>query len=133
MSRYLLRLWGHGARAQAIDMVKRAPQGWLVRIEEPKRNKEQNDKMWAMLTDISIQVEHHGQRYTPEDWKLIFLAALNQEIRMAPSLSGSGMVPLGRSSSKLSKSEFSDLLELINAFAAEKGVVFNNEIEEQAA
>ena len=43
-------------------------------------------------------------------------------MRMVPNLDGNGFVSLGRSSSALSKEEFSDLMELIAAFAAERGV-----------
>ncbi len=81
--------------------------------------------MWAMLTDISRQVEWHGQRLMPEDWKLIFMSALNQELRLVPNIEGNGFVQLGRSSSKLSKAEMSDLTELIAMFGAKNNVIFN--------
>jgi hypothetical protein len=47
-------------------------------------------------------------------------------MRLVPSLDGTGVVNLGRSSSNLSKSEFSDLLELIHEFGARHGVVFHD-------
>ena len=50
------------------------------------------------------------------------MAALNQEMRVVPNITGNGFVPLGRSSSKLSKEEFGQLIELIQVFAAERGV-----------
>jgi hypothetical protein len=39
---------------------------------------------------------------------------------VVPNLEGTGFVALGLSTSKMSKREFSDLLELVNAFAAER-------------
>jgi hypothetical protein len=88
--------------------------------------------MWAMLTDIARQLPWHGQRLTPDDWKLIFLDALKREARFVPALDGDGFVNLGRSSSDLSKGEMSDLIEIIFAFGAGHGVSFGDERERAA-
>ncbi len=48
---------------------------------------------------------------------------------MVPNLDGTGFVNLGRSSSDLSKSEMSDLIELIHAFGANHGVKFQDDAE----
>ena len=122
MSRFEVRLSNPKERERALDMVRRAPAGYRVTLQEPKRSTEQNSRLWTMLTQLSIQLVWHGQRLTPEDWKLVMMAGLNQELRMVPNIHGNGFVQLGRSSSKLSKSEFGDLMELIEAFAAEQGV-----------
>ena len=50
-----------------------------------------------------------------------------------PNLEGNGFVNLGRSSSDLTKSEMSDLIELIMAFGANHSVVFRDQPVEQAA
>jgi hypothetical protein len=60
------------------------------------------------------------------------MAALNQELRLVPNIHGNGFVQLGRSSSKLSKAEMSELMELIEAFAAQHGVDLRNEETENA-
>jgi hypothetical protein len=52
------------------------------------------------------------------------LDGLKRELRLVPNMAGNGFVNLGRSSSDLSKGEFSDLMELIAAFGAEHGVAF---------
>jgi hypothetical protein len=83
--------------------------------------------MWAALSDIAMQLPWHGQKLRPEDWKLVFLDALKHEFRMVPNLDNTGFVNLGRSSSDLSKSEMSDLIELIAAFGAQHGVKFGDE------
>jgi hypothetical protein len=44
-----------------------------------------------------------------------------------PGLDG-GFVVCGQSTSKMTKSEFSELLELIAAFGANNGVKFNDQI-----
>jgi hypothetical protein len=73
--------------------------------------------MWSMLTDIARELPWHGIKLKPDDWKLVFLDALKRETRMVPNLDGNGFVNLGRSSSDLSKSEMSDLIELIGPSA----------------
>jgi hypothetical protein len=81
--------------------------------------------MWAMLTDVAMQLNWHGISLTPDDWKLVFLDALKREARFVPNIDGAGFVNLGRSSSDLSKEEMSELIELIFAFGAQHGVKFN--------
>lgn len=114
-------------RALAAERLSKAPDGWVMELRDRTRSTEQNSALWASLTDVSIQVEWHGVRLTAEDWKLVFMDALNQEMRLVPNVSGTGFINLGRSSSKLTKQEFSDLLELIRAFGSEKGVVWSDE------
>jgi hypothetical protein len=71
----------------------------------------------------------HGQKLSADDWKMLFLSALKQEMRLVQNLSGNGFISLGRSSSDLSKEEMSNLLELILAWGAEHGVMFQKEAE----
>lgn len=133
MGRALLVLHNDATRAKAVGWIARAPKETRVTFQGPKRTTDQNSKLWASLTEISEQVLWHGQRLSPEDFKLLFMAALNQEMRVVPNLAGTGFVPLGRSSSKLSKQEFSDLLELIAAFAAQHGVELYDQSHSRAA
>jgi hypothetical protein len=102
----------------------KAPEGTRIEFKRSKRSIPQNDRMWAMLTDVARQLEWHGQRLTPDDWKLIFLDALKREARVVPALNGDGFVNLGRSSSDLSKEEMGDLIDLIGAFGSQHGVEF---------
>lgn len=132
MSRALIILDSNYQRQRAAGWVAKAPPGTRVEFKEAKRSTEQNARMWAMLTDVAGQVTYHGLRLSPDDWKLIFLDALKREVRMVPNLDGNGFVSLGRSSSDLSKSEMSDLLEIIAAFGANHGVVFHDPQEKAA-
>jgi hypothetical protein len=121
MSRYEFVIH-KGNRETLAEKLLALPTGWRVGFQEPKRTVAQNDRMWALLTALSVQLVWHGQRLTPDDWKIIMMAGLNQELRYVPNIHGNGMVPLGRSSSKLSKAEMSGLMALIEMFAAERGV-----------
>lgn len=81
--------------------------------------------MWAMLTDIASQKEHCGRRYSPDDWKVIFLHALGKETRFVPALDGQGFIPIGQSSSDLGKGEMSNMIELIASWGAENDVLWS--------
>jgi len=94
-------------------------------ICRPRRTIDQNKKLWPMLNDVAKQVQMHINGWpvwaSKEDWKDVFTASLQQEARMAMGLDGR-MVMLGLSTRSLSKKKFCDLVELIYAFGAEKGV-----------
>lgn len=133
MSRAQLTLFSKSERERAIRWIEQAPTGTRVVFKEFKRTTDQNSKLWASLTDVATQLDWHGQRLSPDSWKLIFLDALTTEMKLVPNLDGSGFVNLGRSSSNLSKGEFSDLLELINEFGTRNGVVFHDPAAMEAA
>lgn len=114
------------ARRRAIEAIQEAPDGHCVVISEPRRNSAQNARLWASLTDISRQVEWYGRMLTPEDWKVVFTASLKR-MEVVPNLDQTGFVALGQSTSRMSKREISDLLELIYAFGAERYVTFGDE------
>ena len=122
MSRWQRTLWSDHDRELVKSWIDKSPKGFRVKLQETKRTVPQNDRMWAMLTAISVQLVWHGKRLTPEDWKLVMLDGLSQELRMVPNIENNGFVQLGRSSSKLGKGEFSELMELIEMFAAKHGV-----------
>lgn len=98
----------------------------IVTIQERNRSIDQNRKLWACLGDVSRQVEWHGRWLDAESWKCIFTAALKQQ-DVAPNLAGNGFVVLGQSTSKMRVSEFSELIELIHAFGAERNVMWSDE------
>ena len=114
------------ARQRALVALQDAPDGYVVTINEPTRNLEQNAALWAALSDISRQVEWYGQRLTPEEWKDVFTASLKRQ-KVVPGLDG-GFVVCGLSTSKMGKSKLSQLLDLAYAFGAEKGVKFHDAI-----
>lgn len=125
MGRALVTLRNKADRERASRWVEKAPFGTRVEFKASKRSLPQNDRMWAMLTDVAMQLNWHGISLTPDDWKLVFLDALKREARFVPNIDGAGFVNLGRSSSDLSKEEMSELIELIFAFGAQHGVKFN--------
>jgi len=111
------------ARERALQAVKTAPEGYCVTIDEPTRTKEQNSLLWPLLQEIAAQVDWHGSKLTDEEWKDMFTATLYGQ-KSVPNLDKTGFIILGRRTSKMSKKDFSELLDLIAAFAAEHGVQF---------
>ena len=114
------------ARQMAIQAIRNAPDGWIVEVKERTRSIDQNSLLWALLTDVSRQVEWYGRKLAPEDWKHVFSSALRKQ-DVVPNIEGNGFVVLGQSTSKMGKREFSDLVELIYSFGAEHNVIWRNE------
>ena len=96
-----------------------------VVVGETTRSVIQNSLMWAVLTDISKQVEWpvdgKPQKLDPVDWKHVLTAGLKQETRVAKGVGG-GFVVLGQRTSKMTKRELSEVIEFAYAFGAEHGV-----------
>ena len=136
MSRALITINGKVDRERASSWAWKAPVGTRIEFKAAKRTIPQNDRMWAMLTDVATQLVWHGKRLRADDWKLIFIDALKRErseaLNIVPNTDGTGFVNLSMSSSDLSKDEMTDLIELIFKFGAEHGVGFN-EPEARAA
>lgn len=110
------------------DMIKRGVAGGkpvVVKLERKKRTVDQNAKMWSMLTEVSKQVDWYGEKLSPEDWKHVFTASLSKQ-RAVPGIDG-GFVILGKATSKMTKAQIADLIELIYAFGAEHEVQFNDQ------
>ncbi len=111
------------ARESAIKCVSQSPDGYVVEVKPKTRSLEQNSRLWAMLSDVSRQVNWHGRFLTPENWKDIFTASLKKQ-DVAPGIEG-GFVVLGSSTSSMTVKEMVDLQELINAFGIENDVFFS--------
>jgi hypothetical protein len=116
------------ARKNAQRAIMEAPDGYIVEIKPNNRTLEQNSLLWGMLTDISRQVDWYGNKLTQEEWKDVFSASLKKQ-KVVPGLDG-GFVVCGQSTSNMSKKEFADLIELMNSFAAERGVVWSEQDQE---
>lgn len=95
----------------------------VVEVRRETRSLEQNARMWAMLTDISRQVEWYGRRLSPEEWKHVFTAAMSKQ-DVVPGIDG-GFVVLGKSTSRMTKGEMAELQTLMEAFGAQQGVRFS--------
>ena len=126
MGRALLVISGPFDRRRAADWCMKAPVGTRIEFKAARRSLDQNALMWALLTEVSTQKEHHGNRYTPDQWKVLFMHACGREVQFLPGLDGKTFLPWGQSSSDLSKQEMTDLIEFILSWGAENGVIFHD-------
>lgn len=132
MTRALITINSKSDCERAARWAMHARAGMRIEFKEAKRTLPQNDRMWAMLTDIAAQREHAGRKYTPDQWKILFMHACGREVQFIPSLDNSTFIPWGQSSSDLSKAEMTDLIEFMLAWGAENGVVFPDQSAEAA-
>lgn len=114
------KLINQDTKLHVCRQVMASEWGYVVTIAQPTRTLEQNARMWAMLGDVSAQVDWYGQQLTSEEWKDVFSAALKRQ-KVVPGLDG-GFVVCGQRTSKMNKAEMSELMELMSAFGAERGV-----------
>ncbi len=113
-------------RAKVCRWAQNVEPGTVIEFRKARRSADQNALLWAMLTDVAQQVEWYGQKLTAEDWKDVFTASLRKS-RVIPGIEAGSFVVLGMRTSDMTKEEFSNLIELIHAFAAERGVVFSGD------
>jgi hypothetical protein len=129
--RLSIRMWEPVQARKALDgpvwmqlkAALMAGHRMVVEVKPETRSLEQNARLWAMLTDISEQVDWYGKKLSPTDWKHLFSSTL-RKLEVVPNLEGTGFVALGLSTSKMSRKEMAELQELMEAFGAEKGVRF---------
>lgn len=125
-SRATLILVSPEIRQRAAHWAAKLPEGTRIDFKGPKRTLPQNDRFWAMLSDVATQKEHAGRKYTPDQWKILFMHACGREVQFIPSLDNATFIPWGQSSSDLSKAEMTELIEFIHAWGAEHGVLFHD-------
>jgi hypothetical protein len=99
-----------------------------ITLARPKRSLPQNDKMWAMLTELAEQKPVHcNLPMDPVKWKAVMMQALGAEMVMMPTLDGQNWFPLGLRSSDLDRQEMGDLIEFMSAWGAQNGVTFSHD------
>lgn len=108
--------------------------GMRVEFKAAKRSLPQNDKMWAMLTDVANQCEWDNKRRTPHQWKDLFtgsVKAASGDLEIVPGLTGGFMI-LGLHTSDMTKAEMADLITWMQQWGDERGVVWSEPTEQAA-
>ena len=119
------------ARDRAKGLIDRAPDGYVVSIAAPQRSRTQNDKLWAMLTDVSVAMPE-GRRMIADDWKVIFMSAAGWDCQFLDGLDGRPF-PRGFSSSQLTKGQMANLITYIQEYGDRHGVRWTDEHETELA
>ena len=111
----LSKLWAECIKPALVEGKR-----LTLEVRAETRSTAQNALLWSILTDLSKQVEWHGQKLAQEDWKTMATAALKRQ-RVVPGLDG-GFVVLGERTSRMTVAEMSELIEFLHALGAQHGV-----------
>lgn len=140
----LFRLVHRQAREGAANYILHdAPEGWVVRISEPKRKDVQNDKYHAMIDDISRQTTYAGRRWDADDMKRILVDEFAEEMRLAgtplhndgrliPSENGRRVIQLGIQTRDFYVKEAGDFITFLYAWGADRDVRWTEPAKEYA-
>lgn len=114
------------ARQRAVEAVKTARQGWVVRIEPPNRTSAQNSFYWATLAAISEQIRPQGQTHDQDVWHAYF------KTRYLPGrmieLPNGQVMESEPTTTGLTKAQFSDYVEQVLAWATNHGLQMTDEM-----
>jgi hypothetical protein len=116
-----IRLVSRLNRERAKRLIDQAPDRALVNIRPETRSNEQNNLLWELLSQIA-RAKPDGREMTADQWKSVFMDAAGFKPTFVPNLDGDGFLCLGYKSSRLTKAEFSDLIECINEYGARHNV-----------
>ena len=117
--------------AQKWDLIGRAAfaaidgEELVVSLGRAKRTISQNKKLWPLLRDIAKQLTHEGELQDAEFWKYALMAAY-RPVRWINGLDGA-RIPFVEGSSKLTRKEFAEFLEVVYSYGHLKGVEFSQE------
>ena len=114
------------ARRNAMQAVLEAPSGYAVEIKPKSRSLEQNAMLHAILGEVSKKIQWAGKFRDLEVWKRLltaaWLRARGEPIEMLPALDGMGVDIVFRRTSDLTVNEMTELLEYVQAWAAEQDI-----------
>ncbi len=143
----LFRLINHAVRQRAADACRTEPDGYEVRITEPKKKREQEMMYHAQIADIqkSKMFWFLGRNdWDEDDIKRLLVEAFAHEMagagtplrqagRVVPSLDMARTVQLGIQTRHFLKKEASDFIEFLYCYGAQIGVEFNDRPATEAA
>lgn len=136
----VFRLVHDTARQRAAQACMTSPDGYVVKFDEPKKSRDQEEKYHAMIGEIhkSGLFCFLGRRdWNGEDIKRLLVEAfanemaeqgkpLSQSGRIVPSLDMQRTVQLGIQTRKFKKAEASAFVEYLYAYGASLGVEFSD-------
>ena len=108
---------------------------YITITDEAGRNLLQNAKMWPMLTDISKQirmrmVDSSHIKASQTQWKDYTTAIFRNEQLQALGDNGE-IILIGHSTSQMGKKEFSEYIEFLFMFGANRGIVWIHKIPDE--
>jgi hypothetical protein len=127
-------------RANAVQAVKTAPDGWMVTVQEPTKKRIQEEKYHAMIGDIAKQVDFMGSKRDADDWKRLLVDAfaaamrdagtpIHHDGRVLPSLDFARVVQLGIQTKDFYVKEAAEFIEYLYSFGAMNNVDWSEPAE----
>lgn len=115
-------LSGDRTRRAASDLVQRAPAGWVVTIDQPRRTLSQSSKFWAACSEVAKgDWSWGGSTHDKQGWHDLFLSGWNvikeNPPRLLIGLEGE-RVSLVKHTRWMSEADMSDLLDYTSAWCA---------------
>jgi hypothetical protein len=120
-------LRGEHQRRLAHQLIDKAPINAVVKISPEQRSLDQNNKMWAMISDVSRQHQRIGimyQKYGKQS--LWLLVGMRCSLKTAWTISH---FPIGFRSSNLSKAQMADLIEYMYFYGSKHDIKWSEEYE----
>lgn len=116
--------------------VYEAEIGNVVRITEPQKKREQEEKYHAMIGDIARQVKFLDRYWHQDDMKRLLVDAfademrqagtpLHHDMRVVPSFDGQRIVQLGIQTSDFYVKEAAQFIEFLYAYGAHHNVIWS--------
>jgi hypothetical protein len=133
MGEAVLILTNPHTRAVARQWIDRAPDFTRLTFKDSKRTLPQNDKMWAMLTDIARQKTwplEGGTKRSTKVWKDLFSAATlaaDGGLEVVPGLEG-GIMLVGLRTSEMTVDQMASMISYMDAWGAQNGVTFTDPV-----
>lgn len=120
------------ARRLAKEAVANAPDGYLVTVQDPTRNLEQNALFHSICSDLAkSNLEWAGKKRTTAQWKVLLVSghavATKEGAEVVPGIE-SEFVNLRESTALMSKKRGSSLIEYSLAFCADNNVKLRDNV-----
>ena len=99
---------------------------WL-KIEKPKKSRDQEEMYHAMIGKISKQAMHQGSKWDAESWKRLLVDKFCKEIGLNSgmiigNLDNNGIVQLGYQTRNFNVEQGTQFIEFLYAWAANAGI-----------
>ncbi len=108
------------SRDEICGVVRRLREGSRVTFEDPEATDPQKIRLRITLDELAHRTEWHGRKLKPQEWSRMFLAAV-RAAEVVPGIEDGTAFVLFEKDDIPSVDEASNMLELANKFAAERG------------
>jgi hypothetical protein len=99
----------------------------FLKIEKPKKSREQEEMYHAMIGEIAKRAMHQGAKWDAESWKRLLIDKFCREIGLNTgmiigNLDNNGIVQLGFQTRRFTVEQGSMFIEFLYAWAANAGI-----------